>query len=467
MSATQEPAKPVVRWADIAAAGGIREWVDAEILRQGLQDPGSGTISDGEKKAYKARREEERRVRRELYKAAWSSYKQAHIVHIGRGIFYHDTPDVDRFDAADPEKKLRDNALPEGLKDVEALSKALNISVARLRWLAYHREVDSGTHYHRWRIPKRDGSTRLISAPKPQLKEVQRWITREITEHLPVHSAAHGFLVGRSIVTNAQVHAGARVVVKLDIEGFYPTVTFPRVKGLLRKAGLGEQVATLLALLATECPREELQLDGKTSYVATGPRSLPQGAPTSPSITNALCLRLDCRLVGLAAKLGCRYTRYADDLTFSFHDEKRKGESKGKGKPKADAAPQVEGEKPDLVGTLIKAVTRIVASEGFAIKPKKTRIMRSGRRQRVTGLVVNAAPAGRPVARVSRKQLRELRAAVKNRELGRPGKGESLDHLRGMAAFVMMTDRPRGQQLLERINKLAGGAEQPPASENP
>jgi hypothetical protein len=475
MSATQEqPARPAVRWADIAAAGGIREWVDAEILRQGLQDPGSGTISDAEKKAYKARREEERRVRRELYKAAWSSYKQAHIVHIGRGIFYHDTPDVDRFDAADPEKKLRENALPEGLKDVEALSKALGISVARLRWLAYHREVDSGTHYHRWRIPKRDGSTRLISAPKPQLKEVQRWITREITEHLPVHSAAHGFLVGRSIVTNAQVHAGARVVVKLDIEGFYPTVTFPRVKGLLRKAGLGEQVATLLALLATECPREELMLEGKTSYVATGPRSLPQGAPTSPSITNALCLRLDCRLVGLAARLGCRYTRYADDLTFSFHDEPAKGKRKSRSKAKpADAQPEAaEGEKPDLVGTLIKAVTRIVAAEGFAIKPKKTRVMRSGRRQRVTGLVVNAAPAGCPVARVSRKQLRELRAAVKNRELGRPGKGESLDHLRGMAAFVMMTDRARGQQLLARINQLAGklagnADDQSLASENP
>ncbi len=432
--------KPVsgVRWADIATAGGIREWVDAEILRQGLQDPGSGTISDSEKKAYKARREEERRVRRELYKSAWASYKLAHIVHIGRGIFYHDTPDVDRFDAADPEKKARDNALPEGLKDVEALSKALGISVSRLRWLAYHREVDTGTHYTRWRIPKRDGSTRLISAPKPQLKEVQRWITREITEHLPVHSAAHGFLTGRSIVTNAQVHAGAKVIVKLDIEGFYPTVTFPRVKGLLRKAGLGEQVATLLALLATECPREELSIDGKTSYVATGPRSLPQGAPTSPSITNALCLRLDCRLVGLAAKLGCRYTRYADDLTFSFHQ----------------TPTGADGKPADLVGTLIKAVTRIVAAEGFAIKAKKTRIMRSGSRQRVTGLVVNAAP-GAPAARLSRKQLRELRAAIKNRELGRAGKGESLDQLRGMAAFVMMTDRERGKQLLERINKLA------------
>jgi hypothetical protein len=143
---------------------------------------------------------------------------------------------------------------------------------------------------------------------------------------------------------------------------------------------------------------------------------------------------MDCRLYGLAQKLGARYTRYADDLTFSFH------------------APG-----PDLVGTLIKAVTRIVAAEGFAIKPQKTRVMRSGGRQRVTGLVVNSAP-GRPAARVSRKQLRELRAAIKNRELGRPGKGESLDQLRGMAAFVMMTDRERGKKLLERIERLAQSA---------
>jgi RNA-directed DNA polymerase len=430
----------VVRWADIAALGGIREWVDAEILRHGLQDPGAGSIGDSDKKAYKARRDEERRVRRELYKRAWAAYKQAHIVHLGRGIFYHDTVDVDRFDAAEPDKKARDNALPQdAVKDVEGLASALGLSVARLRWLAYHREVDTGTHYRRWRIPKRDGSLRLISAPKPQLKQAQRWISREITEHLPVHSAAHGFLVGRSIVSNAQVHAGARVIVKMDIEGFYPTVTFPRVKGLLRKAGLGEQVATLLALLATECPRDELMIDGKLHYVATGARSLPQGAPTSPSITNALCLRLDCRLVGLATKLGCRYTRYADDLTFSFHDV-----------PQAAAA----AGKVDRVGALLKTVTRIVAAEGFAIKAKKTRIMRSGSRQRVTGLIVNAAP-GRPLARVSRTQLRHLRAAIKNRELGRPGKGESLDHLRGMAAFVMMTDRERGKQLLDRINRLA------------
>jgi hypothetical protein len=245
-----------------------------------------------------------------------------------------------------------------------------------------------------------------------------------------VHGSAHGFLTGRSIVTNARVHAGAKVVVKLDIRGFYPTVTFRRVKGLLRRAGLSEQIATLMALLATESPREEVVTHGRTHYVATGPRSLPQGAPTSPSITNALCLRLDCRLSGLARKLGCRYTRYADDLTFSWH-----------------------GDQKRQVGALLRAVRQIVTAEGFEIHTKKTRVMRAGARQKVTGLVVNGAP-GRPDARVPRETVRRLRAAIKNRELGRPGKGESLEQLKGMAAFVMMTDRERGQAFMARLDVL-------------
>lgn len=421
----------VLRWADVAAAGGIREWVDAQIAKQGLADPGaSSSMTDAEKKLYKARRDEERRVRRELYKQAWAAYKREHIVHLGPGVWWHDTADVDRFDADDPEKKRQDNQLP-AMADVEALAKALGMTVAKLRWFAYHRDVDSGTHYKRWLVPKRDGSQRLISAPKPDLKAAQRWIAREVTEHLPVHGAAHGFLVGRSILTNARGHAGARVLVKMDIKDFYPTITWRRVKGLLRRAGLGEQVATLMALLSTESPREEVVTHGKTYYVATAPRSLPQGAPTSPSISNAVCLRLDARLSGLARKLGCHYTRYADDLTFSWH-----------GAAKAD------------LGNLMHAVAAIVKAEGFTIHPKKTRVMRSGARQSVTGLVVNHAPEGRPVARVPRKRVRDLESAIHNREHGKPGKGESLEHLKGLAAFIMMTDREKGAALMARVDKL-------------
>ena len=419
-------------WTDIEAAGNIRNWVDAELTRLGLrEDVDTSTLSDKQRKAFKAKREQERKVRRELMAKAWQVYRQHHLVHVGVGVWYHDTADLDRWDPPDLDGRRQLHELPE-LKDVHALATALELTIPRLRWLVYHREVDTGTHYHRWTVPKRSGGERLISAPKPDLKRAQAWIARNITEHLPVHGAAHGFLAGRSTLSNASVHAGARVVVKFDVRDFYPTVELRRVKGLLRKAGYGEQVATVLALLCTECPREAIELHGRTHYVATGPRSLPQGAPTSPSITNALCLRLDARLTGLASKLGFRYTRYADDLTFSFH---------------------AAGKIP--VARLRKAVVEIVAAEGFVVHPDKTRVMREGGRQRVTGLVVNTAPDGAPVARVPRKLVRELRAAIRNRELGKPGKGESLEQLRGWAAYVHMCDPAKGRAFLQRLDALS------------
>ncbi|MCA9686586.1 MAG: RNA-directed DNA polymerase [Myxococcales bacterium] len=430
-NATTTTAGPA--WSEIEAAGNLRNWVDAELERRGLRDPGVDTsrLNDKQRKAYKTKREEERKVRRELMAQAWKVYRQHHLVHIGVGVWYHDTADIDRWDIADLEGRRAINELPE-LKDVHALAKILELPIPRLRWLIYHREVDTGTHYHRWTVPKRSGKgRRLISAPKPDLKRCQTWVARNISEHLPVHGAAHGFLAGRSTLSNAKVHAGAKVVVKFDVRDFYPTVSYRRVKGLFRKAGYGEQVATVLALLCTECPREEIEIGGRVHYVATGVRSLPQGAPTSPSLTNALCVRLDARLTGLASKLGFRYTRYADDLTFSFHGE---------------------GKVP--VARLRRAVVDIVAAEGFEVHPDKTRVMRSGGRQKVTGLVINGAPEGRPEARVPRKVIRELRAAIHNREQGKAGKGESLDQLRGLAAYVHMCDPEKGRAFMARIDKL-------------
>ncbi|MEI2780252.1 MAG: reverse transcriptase domain-containing protein [Candidatus Competibacter sp.] len=280
-------------WEEIAQVGDIERWVVARLRQLGLLDETTdpAKLTGAALHQYKARREEERRVRKQLRQQGWTAFRQAHLVHLGADVFHHDTPDQDRYDLPDPETRREANALP-ALKDAQTLAKALDLSIPRLRWLAFHREVDSGSHYQYWTIPKRDGGARLISAPKPTLKKSQRWILRQIAEHLPVHGAAHGFLPGRSIFSNAAVHAGARTVVKLDIRHFYPTVTWRRVKGLFRKGGYGEQVATVLALLCTEAPRELLQLDGKHYHVASGPRALPQGAPTSPALSNTVCLRL-------------------------------------------------------------------------------------------------------------------------------------------------------------------------------
>ena len=108
-------------------------------------------------------------------------------------------------------------------------------------------------------------------------------------------SYAHGFVAGKSIYTNAQQHVDSSLILSVDLKDFFPTFTFARIRGLFRSYGYSIGVATLLAAICTESQRE-LQCDGKTYYLATGPRTLPQGSPASPALTNALCLRLDRRL---------------------------------------------------------------------------------------------------------------------------------------------------------------------------
>ncbi len=427
-------------WDNIAQVGDIERWVVAQLRQRGLLDEAAdpAKLSGAALHQFKARREEERRVRKRLRQQAWAAYRKAHLVNLGADVFHHDTPDQDRYDLPDPEARRETNGLPE-IKDAKALAKALELTMPQLRWLAFQREVDTGSHYQYWTIPKRDGGQRLISSPKPILKKTQRWILRQIAERLPVHGAAHGFLPGRSVYSNAAVHAGARQIIKFDIRHFYPTVTWRRVKGLFRKGGYGEQVATVLALLCTEAPRELLELDGKPYHVASGPRALPQGAPTSPALSNTVCLRLDCRLSGLTQKLGFRYTRYADDLTFSWH-----------------------ALEPPPLGRLLRGVHLILKAEGFIPHPDKTRVLRHGRRQTVTGLVVNAAPPDCSPARIPRNKIRELRAALHNRLNGKPGKeGESLAQLRGWVAYLHMTDPEKAKPFLAQLKQLeARGADE-------
>jgi hypothetical protein len=431
----------LARWKAIEEAGGQEAWVEAELKARGLapeHEDVSG-LSEKEKTAWKEKKKAEAAERRSLRRQAWEAWKATHINHLGAGIHWHEATGPDAFDVDHREERAKTNGLPE-LASPEALAKALGLPVSKLRWFAFHRDVDTGTHYNSWEIPKRDGGKRTITSPKKDLKAAQRWVLANVVERLPVHGAAHGFVAGRSILSNALAHRGADVVVKMDIQDFFPSVTWNRVKGLLRKGGLPEGTATVLALMSTEAPREVMQFRGKTLYVAKGPRALPQGAPTSPGITNALCLKLDKRLAALARRLGFTYTRYADDLTFSWRKASQ---------PKAR---RVQGAP---VAVLCARVEEILKAEGFTLHPAKTRVARKGNRQRVTGLVVNEAPEGTPGARVPRDVVRRLRAAIHNREQGKPGRdGESLAQLKGMAAFIHMTDPVKGRAFLEQLERL-------------
>ena len=420
-------------WRAIGQAGGVNAYVQQELRSRGflLERKKTDTLSKAELSAYKKSLKDEAAERRRLKRETWLAYRETHVVHLGEGegLFWSDELDFDKWDHPSAEERAAENDLPP-LDKPEKLAEALGLSIPELRWLAFHRDAAESIHYRRFTIPKRDGSERAIWAPLPKLKAAQRWILEHVVERLPVHGKSHGFLAGRSIATNAAAHVASKIILKVDLKDFFPTITFRRTKGIFRKAGYRDQVATLMALLCTEAPREIVERDGKTYYVALGPRCLPQGAPTSPALTNTLCLRLDRRLTALATKLGWRYTRYADDLTFSLPDSHK--------------------AKPRL-GALLGSIGRVAVDEGFQVHPKKTRITRSGSRQKVTGLVVNGSGA----PRVPREMKREIRAAIHNASHGKPLKaGDSVARLSGYAAYIYMTDPLLGSKLLKQLAAL-------------
>ena len=426
--ANQQQNKTEKLWAAIEKAGSMDAYVRGQLRDKGFMVERRDT--DGMSKRalnkYKQELKTEAEEKRKLRKEAWQAYKANHIVHLGEGIYWTDDTSEDRWDLENAPKRLLENQLPD-ITRVKQLAEALELSISELRWLCYHREAATSSHYIRFEIPKRSGGQRAIWAPMPKLKKVQRWILREILDRLLVHGAAHGFLAGRSIATNAAQHTDSRLVVKMDIEDFFPSVSWKRVKGVFRKAGYNEQIATLLALLCTESPREMVEHNGRTHYVALSERCLPQGAPTSPALTNVLCLRLDRRISGTASKFNWRYSRYADDLTFSFATKDKK--------------------EPGITH-LLGSVKRILGEEGFKVNTKKTGVIREGAVQEVTGLVVN----GKGAPRVNRQTKRQMRAAIHNLKQGRTlPEGGSLERLRGYAAYIAMTDRVLGMGMLSDL----------------
>lgn len=208
--------------------------------------------------------------------------------------------------------------------------------------------------YQEARIPKRAGGTRRLAVPSDELKDVQRRILRRLLRGLRAHGAATGFERGRSIVDNARPHVGRRVVVKMDVIDFFPSTDAERVERYFRRIGWRRSVARELTRLVT--------FEG----------GLPQGAPTSPRLSNLVNHGLDAQLQGLVQAFAGRYTRYADDITISFGDE-----------PTAR-------ELGHRVRLTIRAVARALARHGYrAHAHRKLVILHRYRRQQVTGLVVN------------------------------------------------------------------------------
>ncbi len=264
---------------------------------------------------------------------------------------------------------------------VELLSKAKNMLYNReckpvlLRALTYYANPElSKNRYQTFTLKKKSGEERSIHVPVKGLKIILRALNFVLQCVYTPHKAAMGFVQGKSVIDNAQVHVGNRYVLNLDLKDFFYSFDRNRVKlGFMYEPfNLREERKPLAFLLASLCTHP-IEIEGEVKIV------LPQGSPTSPTITNILCRTLDRRLTGLANRFGARYTRYADDITFSSSRNIYTKEE------------------------FQKELKRIIEGQGFSIQEKKTRLQKAGYRQQVTGLVVNEK------VNVPRKFIKQIR----------------------------------------------------------
>ncbi|MDY2831432.1 MAG: reverse transcriptase domain-containing protein [Sodaliphilus pleomorphus] len=292
--------------------------------------------------------------------------------------------------------------------------------------------------YKTFHIRKKSGGVREINAPCYQLKVILYILNKVFKAIYTPSKAAMGFAEERSVVTNASIHTGHHYVFNIDLENFFPSIPQARVWKRLQLAPFNFPIEIANVVAGLCCHKNE---DGTKNV-------LPQGAATSPILTNAICDNLDRRMLGVASRFGLHYTRYADDMTFSsMHNVYQDGSA------------------------FRKEIFRIITEQGFTLNEKKTRLQRTGERQEVTGLTVNEK------VNVARKYVRDLRCILHvwekegygkayayfypkyKRDKGYIKKGEpvmenvvdgKLNYLR----MVKGTNNPTYLKLLERFNKL-------------
>jgi retron-type reverse transcriptase len=374
----------------------------------------------------KEQKKAEAAERMRLHAEAVAKRKATDIIFLGRGV------SKGLADRRTNVEKLQQLGLPV-LATPADVATALGMTIPKLRWLAFHSDASMTSHYIRFTIPKRSGGVRQLAAPHEYLATAQEWILTNVLEKIPTNPAANGFVTGKSTVTNATPHVKRDIVLNCDLVDFFPSITFHRVAGIFRQLGYSPAVATILALICTESPRREVIYAGQKLYVASGPRALPQGACTSPALSNLAARRLDSRLAGIARKLGWDYTRYADDMTFS-----------------------AAGELSQKIGYLLARIRHITADEGFSVNEAKTRVQRRHMAQSVTGIIVNDHPSpGRELVR----RVRAILHRAKHEGLKAQNR-ENLPHfdawLVGTIAYISMIDARKGEALKRAYAEVSG-----------
>lgn len=298
--------------------------------------------------------------------------------------------------------KLFEKNLPY-FYDKNHLSTFLDVSLEQLNFFIKNKRKV----YVTYKLKKQRGGFRTIDAPSKKIKEIQHWILQEILYNLKVSKYAHGFIPKRSIATNAKIHVGQELVMGIDLKDFFPSIHFNRIEGLFKNVGYNDNVSTTLAELCTFKWK------------------LPQGAPTSPMLSNLIASGLDRRLAGFCKKKNLKYSRYADDIIISG----------GKILPRYK--------------TLI---FRIITEEGFVINYEKVRIQGRGSCQLVTGLVVNDKVS------IGRKKKRIIKSLVyKIAENGSIEANENdnpffKEMVYGLLSFSNVVEPKFTQPLIRKIN---------------
>lgn len=244
----------------------------------------------------------------------------------------------------------------------------LKINVKSLKILA---DQNNKNRYYIFDVPKKNGDRRIIHSPKGELKAILKCISLILDCVFTPHPAATGFITGKSIVDNAMLHCGNNYVFNLDLKDFFPSIEIGRILNRfsyppfnLNRSYDRNTVGNYIGWLTCESMFVERIYKGRKTSVLK--RVLPQGAPTSPILTNIICERLDRRLNGLANRYGVKYSRYADDITFSsMHN--------------------VYQQDSDFRNSVVS----IIKSQYFTINESKVRLQKNIVRQEVTGLIVN------------------------------------------------------------------------------
>ena len=295
-------------------------------------------------------------------------------------------------------------------KELASVERDLGFSAKTLYGLSNNLEK----HYHNVLIPKRDGSKRKLSVPDLILKSVQKSIAENILSQYPISSYAKAYKVGSNVQRNAQPHVGKKKILKLDIEGFFDHILYSQVKNIVFcEEKFAEPIRVLLTML---CYYKE---------------SLPQGAPTSPAITNIIMYDFDETVGAFCNEKKIAYTRYCDDMTFSGDFDER------------EVIAFVKGELCKL---------------GLFLKNRKTAVIPASKRQTVTGVVVNEKlNITKEYKKKIRQEMHYIQKFGLDEHVSRckiADKKQYVLSLRGRIAFVLQTT-PNDCEFLEYKKILA------------